>query len=237
VISAPTLTADKEDELITAVRAFGPLSVKFRLEGTRDGLDGSPASEDTHVWNEALNLGYTFKNDDVAELDLSNAVNHVLAETSVESLTQDFAFSYMGKRGKTSFEADIGSATDQDNSGTTTHTITDAVSVGRTVAKGLSVSARYAVTDILANAAESSSLSQQGSVKMTYAYRDYALSLGYSRSTQLPFAGLTIPAALGLNAGLAYKPKISPLTVSGSYTQNHGPNTASVARLNLSRKY
>jgi hypothetical protein len=236
-LSAPSLTADKEDELLTGTRTFGAFTAKVRVEGTKDGLDGTPSTQRDHVWNEGVNLGYTLHNDDAIELDVSNAINHVFAETSVESLTQDLAASYTGKRGFTSFEADFGTATDQDNSGMTTHTITDAVSLGRAVAQGLSISGRYALTEILANAGTASSISPQGSVKMTYTYRAFALSLGYNRSAQLPFAGVTLPASLGLSAGLAYKPKQVPFTVQGSYTQNHGSRSGTIARLNVSRKY
>jgi hypothetical protein len=237
VISAPSLTADRQDYLLTGTRVFGPLSLKVRLEGTQNGLDGTPSTQEANVWSEGVNLGYTLHNNDAIEVDASNAINHVYSDTSVESLTQNLALSYTGKRGVTSFEGDFSTATDQDNAGNTTHTITDALSLGRAVAAGLSLTTRYALTDILANAATATTISQQGSVKLTYAYRAYAFSLGFNRSSALPFTGLTLPASLGLNAGLAFKPKNAPLTVSGSLTQNHGFHPGSVARLNLSRKY
>ena len=237
VVTAPALTADTDNESLTGTRTFGALSAKFRLQGTTNGLVGSPSTQIAHVWNEGLNLGYTFKSNDALEFDTSNAINHVLAETSVESLTQNLAASYTGKRGVTTFEADFGTATDQDNSGVTTHTVTDAVSLGRAVATGLSLTARYALTEILSNAAVTSSISQEGSLKLTYGYRAFALSVGFDRATELPLAGITLPANLGLNAGLAFKPKKTPLTVSSSFTQTHGVKPSSIARLNVSRKY
>jgi hypothetical protein len=238
----PTLTAssaspDREEESLTGSRAFGPLKVSLKLDDSRTALNGSPSVQTGHVLNETLGLGYTFHSHDTLQLDLSNAVNHVLSDTPTNGLNQNFALAYSGTRGKTGFQLSIGSATTQDNSGTTAHTISDSIQITRPIFHNVNLSTTYSITNSLGNLSSATSIGQQFGVKADYTVGVYSISSGYDWSLTRPFAGVSTPSTTGLNLGLGFKPKFSPTTVQATVTRSISGTSSTVGRLNFSRQY
>ena len=237
----PTLTAsgaapDAEDESIGASRTFGSFHVDLKATDSRTALNGSPGLQTGHVWNESLGLGYGFHNNDQLQLNLSNAVNHVIASTPTDSLNQNEQLSYSGARGLTTFQLSLGSATAQDNSGNTTHTITDSAQVSRKFSRNMMLTAIYTNSLNLANIAASTNIGQQLGLTATYGIGFFDFSSGYNWSLTKPFTGDAQPSSVGLNVGLGYKPHFSPTTIQATMTRNTGATSATTGRLSLSRQ-
>jgi hypothetical protein len=238
----PSLTAsgvspDREDESLTGSHSYGPLKISVKVDDSRTALNGSPSVQTGHVLNETLGLGYQFHSKDALEVDLSNAINHVLSDTPVASLNQNLAVTYSGTRGKTGFQLSVGSATSQDNSGTTLHTITDAVQVTRTLTSALSLATTYTSTNSLGNQSSATNIGQQLGVTANYNFSVFSISSGYNWSLTKPFTGLASPATTGLNLGLGFKPKFTPTTIQATVTRSYGAANTTVGRLNFSRQY
>jgi hypothetical protein len=238
----PSLTAsgvspDREDESLTGSHSYGPLKISIKLDDNRTALNGSPSVQTGHVLNETLGLGYQFHSKDSLEFDVSNAINHVLSNAPVASLNDNLALTYSGTRGKTGFQLSIGSATSQDNSGTTLHTITDAAQLTQTISGGFTLAATYTDTNSLGNQSSSTSIGQQLGFTANYNFSVFTISSGYNWSLTKPFTGVATAAATGLNLGIGFKPKFTPTTIQATVTRSSGPATSTVGRLNFSRQY
>jgi hypothetical protein len=238
----PTLTAsgaspDREAEALTGSRTFGPLKISLKVDGNRTALNGSPSIQTGHVWDEGVGLGYTFHSHDTLQLDLSNAINHVLAQTPTASLNQNTALSYSATRGKTGIQISIGTATSQDTSGTTSHTITDSLNITRSLWNGINLSSSYSYTGNLGNAASATSIGHQAGLKADWAIGPMSVSTGYDWSFTQPFAGVASPSTRGVNFGLGFKPKYSTTALQASVTRSQGATGSTVGRVNLSRQY
>ena len=238
----PTLTAsgvspDREDESISGSHTYGPLKISIKVDDNRTALNGSPGVQTGHVLNETLGLNYTFHSKDTLEFDVSNAINHVLADAPVASLNDNLSLAYSGTRGKTQFQLSVASATSQDNSGTTAHTITDTAQVTRTINSLLSIAGTYTDTDSLGNTSAATNIGQQAGITMNYNLALWTISSGYNWSLTKPYTGLATPSTTGLNLGLVFKPKFTPTTIQAAVTRTNGPSPSTVGRLNFSRQY
>lgn len=238
----PSLTAsgvspDREDESLTGSHSYGPLKISIKLDDNRTALNGSPSVQTGHVLNETLGLGYQFHWKDALEFDVSNAINHVLSNAPVASLNDNLALTYSGTRGKTGFQLSIGSATSQDNSGTTLHTISDAAQLTQTLSSAFTLAATYTDTDSLGNQSTTTNIGQQIGFTANYNFSVFTISSGYNWSLTRPFTGLATGATTGLNLGLGFKPKFTPTTIQATITRTNGPASSTVGRLNFSRQY
>jgi hypothetical protein len=238
----PTLTStnvapDTETESLGAKRKIGRFEVGFEFAGSRSALNGSPSVQTGHVWSETLSLGYTLRNADALQFDLSNAVNHILSDQPTASLNDNIGLTYSGARGKTKFQFSVGSATTQDNSGNTNHTISESLQVSRPIINKLNLVATYNINDSLANTSSGTIVGDQLSLTTNYAIGMYSVSSGYSWSSNRPFDGIATPSTRGVNLGLGYKPKFSPTIFQASMTHSVSGTSSTIGRLSLSRQY
>ena len=161
----------------------------------------------------------------------------MLSDTPVASLNDNLGLTYAGTRGKFQFQASLASATSQDNSGTTLHTITDTFQVTRTISSALSIATTYTDTDSLGNISTTTNIGQQIGVTANYNLSLWTISSGYNWSLTKPYTGVATPSTTGLNLGLGFKPKFTPTTLQATVTRTNGPTPSTVGRLNFSRQY
>jgi hypothetical protein len=235
-LTAPGITPDNEAVTLGATVPVGKFNLTGSINEYRQGLNGSPLTQNTHFWTESVGIDTTLRNGDSVGVKVSNAIQHQDGSQIAYSGNDNTGVTYNAKRGLYAFSFTVGSANQRSSAGALTHTIQDGVTVTRTVGEGLSANAGFSTTNALANTASSVNFLDAISSGLSWTRGPITLSSSINKSLSRPGAGIAAPASLALNYGLAVKPMAHvPYTVSVTAAQARGASASTTGALNVSR--
>ncbi len=235
-LTAPGITPDREAATLTATVLVGKVNLTGSLITNRDALNGSFLTQKTHFWTESIGADYALRNGDSIGLKLSNAIQHQDGSQVAYNGNDNTGITYNLRRGVYGLAFTVASTTTRSSTGILTHTIQDGVSVTRTVGEGFSINGALNTTNALANQNAATSFLNAVNGGVGWTRGPVTLSTSLSRSLSRPGYGVSDPAALSINYGVAVKPFPSlPYAISITAAQAHGASASTVGALNLSR--
>ncbi len=235
-LTAPGITPDNEAVTLGFTRAVGKFNLTSSINEYRQGLNGSPLTQNTHFWTESFGVDTSLRNGDSVGVKVSNAIQHQDGSQIAYSGNDNTGVTYNARRGLYAFSFTVGSANQRSSAGSLTHTVQDGVTVTRTVGEGLSANAGFSTTNALANTAESVNFLDAITTGFSWTRGPMTFSSSINKSLSRPGSGIAAPPSLALNYGVALKPmKHMPYTLSVTAAQARGASASNTGALNVSR--
>jgi hypothetical protein len=109
--------------------------------------------------------------------------------------------------------------------------------VSRAAFAGFTLTAGYNLSRNLANVESGTSLTSSANVSLTFVNGPFSFASQVSHSFSHPYAGLSPLGTTTYNYGITLKPLHSPVSLSGTITENVGTMNISTGNLNLNYQF
>ncbi len=237
-LAAPGVKPDNEAETASVNVPLGVLQASLSANGYRDDLPGSILQQDTHFWSESASLTLPFKGGDSLALQSSNGIEHQTGDPIAPfSGNDNTSLAYTTQRGKYQIQYTLTSTNQRDNSPSLVHVVSDAINVSRAAFAGFTLTAGYNLSRNLANVESGTSLTSSANVSLTFVNGPFSFASQVSHSFSHPYAGLSPLGTTTYNYGITLKPLHSPVSLSGTITENVGTMNISTGNLNLNYQF
>jgi hypothetical protein len=237
-LAAPGVKPDNEAETASLNVPLGVLQASLSANGYRDDLPGSVLEQDTHFWSESASLTLPFKGGDNLALQSSNGIEHQTGDPIAPfSGNDNTSLAYTTQRGKYQIQYTLTSTNQRDNTPSLVHVISDAINVSRAPFAGFTITAGYNLSRNLANVESGTALTSSANVSLTFVNGPFSFASQVSHSFSHPFTGDSPLATTTYNYGITLKPQHSPVSLSGTITENVGTMNVSTGNLNLNYQF